>query len=443
MSANRPSTFNVRLVLASGVLLLTLSLAWWLNARQPQPVTLIPTLTGQPEYCLTCHADLPEISASHPVKTFGCVLCHGGEPLALDADLAHSTMRGGANPSDLSVVEQSCGGSNCHSGSAADSRDHIQRVMTSIQSTYAGAIANIRYSFGAQPGGVVPPVRNPAGTTPARQPDLTARFGIQTVSDNQITTKTGLPSLQAFDPAKDSNPAIQEFAANCLTCHINAKPREGQQSSRFAGCSACHSPLSPRERGEPEGGNVHTLTTSISYTQCNTCHNRGNYDLRAMTFVERTDQPADRLHDYYQPIAQFTKCEYTLDCVDCHTRVEAMGDGDIHSSKKDIQYIQCRTCHGTLMELPLTKTLTDPNDIAFRLAQLNQIVDLKPGDTILQTEKGEPLWNTRVLSDGTYQLIGKSTELAFTFKPVMGTACEQKPDEQASQYCHQCHAVQR
>ena len=98
------------LTLTSGLLLLALSLVGWMNSRRPKPVELIPTLTGQPEYCLTGHADLPEISASHPVRTFGCVSCHGGERLALDADLAHSTMRGGANPSDLSVVEASCGG---------------------------------------------------------------------------------------------------------------------------------------------------------------------------------------------------------------------------------------------------------------------------------------------------------------------------------------------
>ena len=415
-------------VIASGILLLTLSLAWWMNSRQPQPVVLIPALTSQPEYCLTCHADLPEISSSHPVKTFGCVLCHGGERLALNVDLAHSSMRGGANPSDLSVVETSCGGSNCHSGSEADDRNHIQRVMTSIQTTYAGAIANIRFTFGAQT-------------------DLTARFGINAVVDEQ--TQTGIISLAAFEPMSESNPSIQKFGENCLTCHINAVPREGDAYARQTGCAACHTPAplfdSPPIFGENGGSQkeVHKLTTAIPYTQCNACHNRGNYDLRTMTFVERTDHPAKRIEDYYQPIAQFTQCEYTLDCVDCHTRTEAMGDGDIHSSKKDIQYIQCKTCHGTLTELPLTKTLTDPNDIAFRMSFLNPAIDLKIGDTILVTEKGEPLWNIRVLSDRTYEMIGKVTRQKFIFRPVMGTACKQKPDEQGSQYCHQCHSVKR
>ncbi len=398
------------IVIACGILFLSLSLAWWLNSRQLKPVELIPTLTDQPEYCITCHADLPEISSSHPVETFGCVSCHGGERVALNEDLAHSTMRGGANPSDLSVVEMSCGGSSCHSGSEADDRDHIQRVMTSVQSTYAGAIANIRYTFGAQV-------------------DLTAHLGMKAITDEH--TQTGITSLDIFDLATETNPIIQKFGEKCLTCHINAVPREGEAFARQTGCAACHST------------GKHMLSASIPYTQCNACHNRGNYDLRTMTFVERADTPTKRIEDYYQQIAQFTQCEYTLDCVDCHTRAEVMGDGDLHNNQKDIQYVQCKTCHGTLTELPLTKTLTDPNDIAFRMSFLNPAIDLKIGDIILVTEKGEPLWNTLVLSDGTYAMIGKATKQKFDFRPVMGTACEQKPDEQGSQYCHECHSVER
>jgi hypothetical protein len=162
-----------------------------------------------------------------------------------------------------------------------------------------------------------------------------------------------------------------------------------------------------------------------------------------MTFVERDDHPTLRIDDYYQPIAQFTQCEYTLDCVDCHTREEAMGDGDIHADQKSIEYVQCKTCHGTLTELPLTKTLTDPNDIAFKLAFLNPIVDLKLGDTILVTEQGEPLWNTKALPDGTYEMIGKATKQYFTFNPVLGSGCTQSGDDQSSSYCHECHAVER
>lgn len=415
-------------VLACAALCLTAGMAWGLEDDAAQPVALVPTLTGQVEYCLTCHADLPEISPSHPVAAFGCVLCHGGERLALEADLAHSSMRGGKNPSDLSVVEESCGGSDCHSGSAAAGRDHIQRVMTSIQTTYTGAITSLRYTFGAQA-------------------DQTPRYAAQAVSDTTLPSQTGILTLAAYNPTAESSPSLQQFGANCLNCHINAVPLEGEAFQRYTGCASCHAPLrlppfSPKIGGETEGGS-HTLTAASAYTQCNACHNRGNYDLRTMSFTERSDDPVTRLEAYYQPIGQFTQCEVTLDCVDCHTRNEVMGDGDIHATMKDIQYIQCKTCHGTSSELPLTYTINDPEDIALRLAFLNPVVDLQPGDTILVSEQGEPLWNTRVLPDGTYQLVGKATRQLFTFQPVMGSGCQQDPNLQESRYCHECHAMER
>jgi hypothetical protein len=407
------------IVLAAAVLLLSLAVIVILQSHKPVPVPLTPTLTGQVEYCLTCHRDLPEISQAHPVQTFGCVRCHGGEQLALDADLAHSTMRGGANPSDLSVVEESCGGADCHSGALADQRDHIQRVGTSLQATYAGAIALMRYTFGAQP-------------------DLLARYGIQAVQAYQMTDPQARPGLLAFDADQENAPSLKAFSQNCLTCHLWAAPREGAQYNRFTGCSACHTPTAGGDMQQT----VHRLTLAIPYTQCNTCHNRGNYDLRQITFQERQDQPTDRLHDYYQPIAQFTRCEWTLDCVDCHTRQEAMGDGNIYSQKKEIQYIQCRTCHGTLDELPKTTVIHSANDLALRLAFLNPVVDLQVGDTILVTAQGEPLWNIRPLADGSYEMFGKATGQRFTFNAVKGSGCQQKPDQQASSDCHACHAVE-
>jgi cytochrome c551/c552 len=426
MSANRLSNFDARLFLASGLLLLSLALAGWWIPRAPEPIPLTPTLTGQTEYCLTCHTDLPEISPSHPIETFGCVICHGGERLALEADFAHSSLRGGANPSDLMVAEQSCGGSECHSGDPANGRDHIQRVRTSLQSTYTGAIASVRYTFGIQP-------------------DLTPRVGTIDLSDPE--TKTGITALAAFDPAVETNAMLKKFGQNCLACHINASPRDGVAFARLTGCAACHTP----DINSFPKSQIHRLTTAIPYTQCNTCHNRGNYDLRQMTFIERADQPITRLEDYYQPLAEFVQCEYTLDCVDCHTRAEVMGDGDIHLDQASFQYVQCKTCHGTLNELPLTKTLTDPDDLAFKLAFLNPILDLQLGDIIIVTNpspdsgqsQGEPLWNIRQLPDGTFEMVGKTTRQYFTFRPVMGTACQQNPAEQESQYCHKCHAVER
>lgn len=414
---------KIKLLLASIAVLASCFLVLWKEALNPKPIVLIPVLSGKGEYCLTCHGDLPQISASHPIETFGCVICHGGQPLALEANLAHSTMRGGDNPSRLEVVEQSCGGEKCHSGSSSLSRDHIHRVLTSIQATYSGAITQVLYSFGMQG-------------------DNTARYAVRLTRDEDGTSLSNIVQLEEFSQGKFASPLVRAFAQNCLSCHIGAEPMPGEMYQRLSGCAACHTPLT-NSTTQQDNTPVHTLTLAIPYSQCNTCHNRGNYDLRTMSFVPRTDQPADRFHDYYQPIAQFVRCEWTLDCVDCHTRQEIMGDGDIHSYQKDIQYIQCRTCHGTVLEPPLTKTITDPEDLALKMAFLNPVINLKVGDTILVTEKGEPLWNIRLLPDGRYELFAKASGQRFTFKKVMGSACQQNPLEQESRYCHQCHAEER
>ncbi len=198
-----------RLLLAAcAVLLVVTGLVWWLERRTPEPVALTPALTGEVEYCLTCHADLAEISPSHPVESYGCVLCHGGERLALDADLAHSTMRGGKNPSDLSVVAQSCGGTDCHSGSATEWRNHIERVSSSIMATYAGAITSARYTFGAQP-------------------DLTPQFAIHAVQDTTLPSLTNILSLEEFNPTAE----IQPQTAN-LRRKLSGLPPMGRAAPR-------------------------------------------------------------------------------------------------------------------------------------------------------------------------------------------------------------------
>lgn len=430
-----------RLSYAALLLFAAAALALAREVRSPAPKAITPTFTGQPELCLTCHEGIEEISPSHPLEAFGCVRCHGGNALALDKALAHAGLRGGRNPSDFSVVEASCGGTDCHSGSIEAQRDHIHRAMTSVQATYAGAIAQVRRAFGAQP-------------------DALARFGVFAIRDDRVVSLRAVPELAQFDPVALGDPLpVAKFAQTCLHCHLSAQPIMQPYYYRGTGCAACHvlygsdglsrsgdPSISETEPGHPL---VHRLTTAIPYTTCNTCHNRGNYSLRQMAFLPRPDlplsgapRPEDRLHDYYQPIGQFTKCEWELDCIDCHTSTEAMGDGDLHSSKLDIQYIQCKTCHGTLTEPPQTVTITDPNDVELRRAQLNGRYTLQVGDTVVLTERGEKLGAVRFV-DGklvqTLKISGQVLEVPL----VMGSACQQKPDEQASRYCHACHAYER
>jgi hypothetical protein len=431
-----------RFVVFGSILLTSLmTLAIIRQLSLPAPRSITPTLTGKQELCLTCHTGIEEISQSHPIEAFGCVTCHGGDPLALDQNLAHTNLRGGKNPSDFSVAASSCGGSECHSGSIADQRDHIQRSMTSIQATYAGGIAQVRRAFGAQS-------------------DAVARFGIYAITSEVAATDRTVNQLDRFDPVASNDPAaVIKFGQTCLTCHLSSESIMQPYEYRSTGCAACH--VTYASDGLYRGGDptidqtqvghaaVHQLTTKISYTTCDTCHNRGNYSLKQMTFLPRNDLPTsgsplpeDRLRDYYQPIAQFTKCEWKLDCIDCHTSRQVMGDGLLYSSKLDIQTTQCKTCHGTLTELPPTMTITDPNDVELRRALLNGNYSLQVGDKVVAISTDEKFGAIKLIN-GLYIETMKVSGQQLIIPLVTGSLCKQRPDQQTSNTCHECHAVKR
>ncbi len=419
----------------------------------PVPIeirALVPTQTGKPELCVTCHVGIENISASHPAQTFGCVACHGGDPLALDADRAHATMRGGRNPSDLSVAAQSCGQPQCHGGYADEEQNHVDRVLKSVQATYAGGIAAVLYAYGAQ-------------SSP------TAQFGIHAVSDTSSSLPPkALAALLQFAPI--TNTFGSTFQQNCLVggCHLSTPPKQPTAYYyRSTGCAACHylytddglyrgnDPTIPRD--QPGHGAFHQLTTAIPYAQCDHCHNRGNYSLKQMAFLPRDDLPpvaapipttmppdGRQLKEYYQPLAEFTKCEVELNCVDCHTPQEAMGSGHIYGSKKDAQYIQCQTCHGTLTTTPQVAAIQDANELAMRQARINGHADfLKVGDQVIETARAELLWSIKQIAPNKFVQLDKVTGQIYNVPLVKGSQCKQDGATQTSDYCHQCHAVVR
>ncbi|MBK8025791.1 MAG: hypothetical protein IPK19_31470 [Chloroflexi bacterium] len=168
-----------------------------------------------------------------------------------------------------------------------------------------------------------------------------------------------------------------------------------------------------------------------------------------MAFVPRADMPVElpsereqRVHDYYQPIGQFTLCEWELDCIDCHTSQEVMGSAIITNDRSETQYTQCQTCHGTLDAAPLETMVLSPDDLAMTRSELNPNVELSVGDTIMMTERGEPLHNIRRIAD-QWVLTGKATGETYTIPLVQGSSCQQDLEDQSSASCHRCHAYDR
>ncbi len=417
-------------------------------------ITVTPALTGKPEMCLTCHQGIEEISSSHPVESFGCIVCHGGNGETLDKELSHKFMRGVGNPSDLGVAGKSCGtgpeGIQCHNGNKEEWRNMVDRVERSLQATYAGAIEAVQFTFN------VP-----------RPPET--RYGVTQVIDSNVAT-FGFPGelTGIYEKIKNDklsgllHPIEQKFLTNCISngCHLYSEAPADKYYHRSQGCAACHIPRSKRGLymgndvtiSKSESGHMefHKITTAIPYSVCNSCHNRGVYSLRQMQFLKRTDLAADdiesipsesmRRKEYYHPMTLYAKCELTLDCVDCHTHNEIMGNGDIFPNKKAAVETRCLDCHGTIEAEPdfeIIKTI-DHRD-AF-IAGKNPYIRPEAGDVVAVTKKGTLRPSVKKVN-GIWQMVSKVDGKIYLIPIVKGSSCKQDVKEQEALYCQRCHDI--
>ncbi|HZW81905.1 MAG TPA: hypothetical protein VFF14_00605, partial [Candidatus Deferrimicrobium sp.] len=283
---------------------------------------------------------------------------------------------------------------------------------------------------------------------------------------------SGGTASQVLSPL-DGGTREQGLMNNCLTqCHqtggvlpsfANTNSSSGT-SSNANGCEVCHV-LSNRNQtyigtdvtipqNQSGHGMVHRLTTQIPYTQCNQCHNQGLHDAVNMKFTPRSDiqhvtddwgqgklEWKDRIKDYYLPGEVFARCEVSLDCIDCHTRQDVMGDGHQYLSEYDAVHIQCQDCHGNKEALPMTKVVNDPKDLAFDEKITNPVFpELNLGQQIVVTRKGEELPFVRHQENNWY-LVSRITGKSVTIPVVKGSPCQQNVNEQNADACHKCHST--
>ncbi len=396
--------------------------------------------TGERELCLTCHAGIEEMSRSHPLE-LGCVVCHGGQPLALDKDVAHQGLAGGANPSALDVVERGCGaaglgGDRCHGGGELQ-RDHVARVMRSLQATYAGGTGTVLQTFSGfeTPTGVAAQVR-----------DARARGGLDELA--------GLDAVASGPPP--AGQTARDLKSSCIDggCHLwsGGGGVEGSEA-HAAGCAACHvrTDGSGQYQGSDEaaagleiaGGGRHELTTAIPFTQCDTCHNRGIYDLRGLVFHVRDDvTPAEMYsgseRSYYRPGERYARCEVTLACIDCHAQAEVMGDGRLLPGKAAAVRTRCSTCHGTPDLGPRLHTVSANDTTLLALGRASGVYDVAAGDR-LATSGGEYVLSSARWTDDGLTVVDKVDGARHPVPLVRDSACEQDGSSQRADYCHTCH----
>jgi len=378
-------------------------------------VRAIPVVLGRPEGCLVCHADVTGFSPSHAPEAIGCASCHAGNPFTADKAAAHAGMI--LVPGNLADAARACGTSECHP-------TVVERVSRSIMTTMAGIVAVDREVFGeAAPAGSPPPHVETLGRSPA---------------------DTHLRQL-------------------CASCHLGAtKTTWGpvHEDSRGGGCTACHLNYSPEalnalrayETPVPDGAvreapTEHpSLSLAIGNEHCFGCHSRsGRISTSYEGWMEsdRTmSDPAEpdryrtledgRVFERAEPDVHHTK---QLECVDCHTAREAMGDGLVHRRKWEQTEVACEDCH--LVGVPATVTAAGLDAESRKILTVRKRpADDRPFLTARAT--GQPLVNAFLEPDGTARMWLKRTGEALELRRPAAVCLQGGGHERLS--CISCHS---
>lgn len=262
------------------------------------------------ESCLQCHDDMTGFSQFHNPKTIGCASCHLGNTNSIDKEKAHQGMI--LIPGNLQNAAQTCSTANCHF-------NELDRMNHSLMTTNSGIISVDKFLF------------------------------------EEIHHTDSL-----FHRANLAHSAADMHLKNkCGTCHLGNEKKQYaavNELTRGGGCLACH--LDYEKGSKP---NIHDkihpkINLNVGNDKCFGCHSRSgristNYEGWSETLLTKENVKGKTGYRQLMDGRIFEKAppdvHHTLgmQCIDCHTSQEIMGDHNKYKHQHEAVKIQCSDCH--------------------------------------------------------------------------------------------------
>ncbi len=349
-----------------------------LHARFPGKTHRI---LGQAETCLNCHGEMTGFAEAHNPQVIGCSPCHLGDPTAESKRGAHRDML--SVPGNLDDAFLTCGTTNCH-------QNITLRVKGSLMTSMSGVISVDRFVFG-------------------ESASLDVHAHVEELSE--------------------ASPVDRHLRQLCASCHLGAQkehPGPVTESSRGGGCNACHlnysaealAQLHAYDPDEEESlPTLHpTLNLQVTNEHCFGCHSRSgristNYEgwhETQLTGEEIAGKSGYRLladGRVFEPMPADIHHLAGLECVDCHSAKELMGDGTRYLHKEDAVKVRCEDCHH---ERPPAGVRFGDLDQESQMILTLRELDVKR-ERFVVGHGDRPLINVLLDSSGTPYLLRKNT----------------------------------
>ena len=369
--------------------------------------------------CRSCHGGIEAVSASHT----SCVSCHGGNGATGNREKAHATLRGPGNPSDWRVWDSSCG--SCHPY-------QLGRVKSGLMYTATGMIRNIQLTWEGEDGR-----------------SYSSR-GVRTFDEQGR-------SLELRPVGELDNLSGELYRKFCSRCHVGNAVGDVLAAGHAAGCAACHFPYNEQStyegpdltvRGRGPHSASHRLEPLPGIQVCARCHNRsgrialsyqGLSDGNSGQVPTKNGLPGPvmlsglRNAVHIAPDIHFAK---GLECIDCHTSRDIMGDGYSYANMYFQTEIRCEDCHGGA-EPPHWREIDRENDEAVRESR-NYRIPVRSGMRMILTGKGRPYSNVFV-QEGKVWVQGKRSGKLHHSKVITGTP-EHTIVGHGRLECYACHS---
>ena len=333
-------------------------------------------------------------------------------------------MYGPKNPSASEFWEQTCG--KCHPY-------QLERVRASLMQTNTGMIKNIQKTWEGEDGKLY-------STRPAK-----------------VFSANGV-SLELKGVSQLNNLSGELYRKFCSRCHVGQEDNQKYAASHGSGCAACHFPYNDTAtyqgddltvKGKRPYSANHQLAALPGNDVCLRCHNRsgrmaltyqGLHDGNNGLVPTRNGLPGPRIISGPRNLTYIAKDIHFaagMDCIDCHTSRDIMGDGYAYENMYHQTEIGCEDCHGTGNSRPDVNEITRENDEAMRESK-SYPIKIQPGMKMIITGKGRKYSNVFFESGNVY-VLGKRTGILHQSPVIAGTPEHTIAGHERLE-CYACHS---